>query len=110
MSWWFRVGAGAQSGKQSWWLFDDAGGKVAWAGAFFDTPEQAAEACRKFQSAAASDLTFEIFEGQDERPRWRAKAKRKLVAMSGGPFDTKSAAVHAAHQVRERAKYAGGPS
>ncbi|MCZ4496156.1 MAG: hypothetical protein JWM25_739 [Thermoleophilia bacterium] len=105
----FTVATGASTGKPSWWLLDDDGRRIAWAGTFYKSIADAHAAALAFK-AGAQGWRYEIYMDDKDQPRWRAKDGKKLVAAGHAPFRTRSEAVTAAHSVSKDTTYASGPN
>ncbi len=92
-----------KGGKHSWRLRSSNGQTVASAGESFASRANASKAGKNF-CARAAKLKFEIYADKGGKNRWRALSTNgQTVGSSGQPFATRSNAVRAANNVRDKA-------
>jgi len=104
----FQVETGEHD-PPSWWLIDDDGHPMAWAGVHFSSLAAADQAAHQFRAEAESAV-IEVDPVAELGWRWSAwLGTDNRVAVSCGTFPEKESAVQAARLVLDSATRAIGP-
>lgn len=94
--------------EPAWWLVDDKGRTIAWAGRTFETLAYADQAAHDFRVDVAEPI-YRFHVRASGTWRWTAWHGEGRIAISGDWFPSEQAAREAAEQLRDQLAVAVGP-